>query len=113
MKATSLFVTYHGVEFSISVNEKDKVTFYGYRSARPLVWLVSIDTLKLTHTTDLQENRLASKAMSFVKDLIEISNGHMDNHITFVIELANGGSYVVMYHDHKVIIGAGAEIGMW
>lgn len=114
MKTTSLFRTVtKGVSINISISEKDKVTYYSYRSARPSIWLTELDIAELEKKDDILSKTLAKDAMSFVRDLIELSNGHLDNHITFNIELANGGNFVVMYHDHKVIIGAGLIVGMW
>ena len=87
------------LSLDVLLHDDYKVTFYGYRKALIAMPIVEIDLSKA-------DNRTIDRSMRFIDKLIEMSNGHMDNHICFVIEY-NGNSYALSYSDHKILIGAG------
>ena len=90
----------------------DHITFYDSYTAYPNRWLMKIDLDELGN--DAKSNELRKNTFNFINDLVKETKGHFNDNITFFIQNDSlDGNFVVLYTNHKVIIGTGLIIAKW
>jgi len=80
-------------------DNKTKVKFYPYRTARPSIWIVSMEA---NEATEEIERALARKVKV-----------RPDNHTTYEVTLEDNSSFVLHFSDGKMLFGIGVKKERW